>query len=163
MRAASDTSPISALAYIGHLSLLKSQFAEIWIPTAVSNELKLHPDPAAVASIQTALREGWIQEASPSGSHLLAVLSLHLHRGEAEVIALAADIKADIVLMDEQEGRQFAAQAGFSVTGVLGILLHAKLNGDIPSLKQNIQLLRSKAHFFINPSLEAKILSAAGE
>ena len=76
---------------------------------------------------------------------------------------MAADIKADIVLMDEQEGRQFAAQAGFSVTGVLGILLHAKLNGDIPSLKQNIQLLRSKAHFFINPSLEAKILSAAGE
>src|SRR5690242_14059391 len=121
MRAVSDTSPISALAYIGHLSLLKSQFSEVWIPTGVSNELKLHPDPAAAMSIQTALQAGWIQEASPSGSHLLAVLSLHLHRGEAEVIALAADIKADIVLMDEQEGRQFAAQAGFAVTGVLGI------------------------------------------
>lgn len=94
MRAVSDTSPISALAYIGRLSLLKSQFSEIWIPVAVSDELKLHPEPAAAASIQAAIRENWIRPASASATHLLAVLTLHLHRGEAEVIALAADIRS---------------------------------------------------------------------
>jgi len=50
MRAVSNTSPVSSLASIGRLSLLKSQFSDIWIPTAVSNELTLHPDPVALAS-----------------------------------------------------------------------------------------------------------------
>jgi len=148
MRAASDTSPISALAFIGRLSLLKLQFSEVWIPTAVSDELQRHPDPVAAASIQTAMQENWIRHASPTRSHFLNVLSLHLHRGEAEAIALAADIQADVVLMDEQEGRQFAVHAGLSVTGVLGILLRAKLKGNIPALKPEIQLLRTKARFF---------------
>lgn len=163
MRAVSDTSTISGLAYIGRLFLLRAQFSEIWIPTAVSDELKGHPDPVAATSIQTALREHWIQQASPSESHLLAVLTVHLHRGEAEVIALATDIKANIVLIDEQEGRQFASQVGLAVTGALGILLRAKLKGDIQSLKSEMQLLRSKARFFIASSLEARMLSAAGE
>src|SRR5436309_5601117 len=95
MRAVSDTSPISALAYIGRLSLLKSQFSETWIPTAVSEELKLHPDPTAVAAVQNAMQENWIRTTSTSRSHFLNVLMLHLHRGEAEAIALAAEIQAD--------------------------------------------------------------------
>jgi len=104
MRAVSDTSPISALASIGRLSLLKSQFSEIWIPTAVSDELRLHPDPAALLSIEAADREKWIQSASLSNSHLLDILSLHLDRGEAEAIVLATDMKVDVVLIDEREG-----------------------------------------------------------
>jgi predicted nucleic acid-binding protein len=163
MLAVSDTFTISALASIGRLSLLKSQFSNIWIPTAVSEELKLHPDAVARASIETAVREKWIQLASASTSRLLSILSLHLHLGEAEVIALATDIKADVVLIDEQEGREMAAHIGLSVIGVLGILLRAKLNGEIPALKPEIVALRANARFFIASSLEAKILSAAGE
>src|SRR5277367_5829206 len=109
MRAVSNTSPISNLALIGHLSLLKAQFSEIWIPPAVLRELEAHPDSAALAAIPQALREKWIQTAGPTQSPFLSVLSPHLHRGEAEAIALAADIGADIVIIDEQEGRQFAA------------------------------------------------------
>ncbi|HXJ95855.1 MAG TPA: DUF3368 domain-containing protein [Terriglobia bacterium] len=68
-----------------------------------------------------------------------------------------------MVLIDEQEGRQLAAQAGLSVTGVLGILLRAKQSGHIPALRPEIQSLRHKARFFIAPLLEAKLLAAAGE
>ena len=39
MLVASNTSPISNLAIIGRLSLLRSQFREIWIPVAVQSEL----------------------------------------------------------------------------------------------------------------------------
>lgn len=163
MRAVSNTSPISALAQIGRLSLLKSQFSEILIPTAVSDELKLHPDPAAAAVIQTAVKQNWIRIASPPSSHLLNVLMLQLHRGEAEAIALAAEIQAGVVLIDEQEARRLATQLGLNVTGVLGVLLRAKLKGDIPLLKPEIQALRTKARFFISPHLEASILLAAGE
>jgi hypothetical protein len=46
---------------------------------------------------------------------------------------------------------------------VLGILLRAKLDGQIPALKPEIQSLRNKAKFFIAPLLEAQVLAAASE
>ncbi len=99
----SNTSPLSSLAVIGRLSLLRSQFSEIWIPIAVFQELDAHPDPAALAAIQAAIREKWIQLASPAPSQLLSVLSVYLHRGEAEAIALAADLKAEAVILPSSQ------------------------------------------------------------
>lgn len=163
MRAVSNTSPLSNLAVIGRLDLLKLQLSEIWIPDSVLKELRAHPDPVAQAAIQDALGEGWVRCGSPAASPLLSLLSLHLHRGEAEAIALAADLHADVVIIDEQEGRELAAQAGLQVIGVLGILLRAKREGQIPALKPEIQSLRKKGKFFIAPFLEAKVLAAAGE
>ena len=148
MRAVSDTSPLSNLAAIGRLPLLQSQFSEIWI-AAVRQELDAHLDAAVLRAIQAALRENWIRCASPAASPLLNVLSMHLHRGEAEAIALAADLKVDVIIIDEQEGRELAAHAGLYVTGLLGILLRAKRNGNIPGLEPEIQALRAKARFFI--------------
>jgi len=55
MLAVSNTSPISNLASIGRLELLKSQFSELWIPDAVAEELAAHPDPVARAMIQNAI------------------------------------------------------------------------------------------------------------
>jgi len=88
---------------------------------------------------------------------------LQLHRGEAEAIALATDLNADFVLIDEQEGRQLASRTGLAVTGVLGVLLRAKRAGEIPSVKPEMDLLRAKANFFVSSALETKILTAAGE
>jgi uncharacterized protein len=143
--------------------LLQSQFSEIWIPAAVSQELGAHPDPVALTAIRGAMNEAWIKQASMPASRLADVLALHLHRGEAETIALATDLKAEIVIVDEQEGRKVAVAMGLQVTGVLGILLRAKHLGEIPALKPEIESLRNKARFFIAPSLEAKLVAAAGE
>jgi len=91
------------------------------------------------------------------------MLLAQLHRGEAEAIALAAERRADITLIDEQEGRALAAQAGQTVTGVIGVLLRAKLSGAIPAMKPEIEALRSKARFFLSASLEKSVLESAGE
>ena len=163
MLAVSNTSPISNLAFIGHLNLLKLQFGTLWIPDAVAAELAVHPNPVALAAIQKAIRNQWIKTAAPQHSTLLSVLLASLHKGEAEAIVLACDLKSDIVLIDEQEGRQFARQAGLPVTGVLGVLLRAKLAGHIPAVKPEIQALRHKARFFIARPLEAAVLSSTGE
>ena len=136
---------------------------ELWIPDAVALELRLHPDPAAIQRIEEALHEGWIRVATRRESPLLRILELQLHAGEAETIALGIDLGADIVLIDEQEGRQFAARTGLCVTGVLGILLRAKGAGDIPAIKPEIDRLRSRAGFFVSGLLESQILAAAGE
>lgn len=163
MRAVSNTSPISNLASIGRLALLKSQFSALWIPDAVVAELTAHPDPIAQTAIQTALRDQWMQIGTPRDSGLLRLLLSQLHRGEAEAIALATDLKADMVLIDEQEGRQLASKTGLAVTGVLGVLLRAKRGGEIPAVKPEMDLLRSKARFFVSLALEKRILTAAGE
>ena len=163
MRTVSNTSPLSNLASIGRLDLLRTQFSEILIPQAVMRELSAHLDPAALALLQTAMRDQWIKPTVTSDSHLLKVLLLHLHAGEAEAISLAAELQADIVLIDEQEGRQFARQASLSVVGVLGILLRAKRSGDLAVIRPEIDALRNKARFFISALLESKVLRAAGE
>ncbi len=163
MLAVSNTSPISNLASIGQLHLLKLQFSTLWIPVAVAEELAAHPDPAALIAIQTALRDEWIRIATPEDSTLLNVLSASLHTGEAEAIRLACDLKANVVLIDEQEGRQFARRAGLFVTGVLGVLLRAKRDGEIAAVKPALQMLREKAGFFIAAGLEAQVLLSAGE
>lgn len=163
MLAVSNTSPISNLAHIGRLDLLKSQVSVVWIPTEVSAELSAHPYPAALARINRAIHDQWIQVKPPSESPLKAMLLQQLHRGEAEAIALAIDLHADIILIDELEGRALAGQAGLSVSGTLGVLLRAKFSGKIAAVKPEIDLLRSKAHFFLSTALETKVLIAAGE
>jgi uncharacterized protein len=163
MLAVSNTSPISNLASIGRLELLKSQFSALWVPAAVAGELIAHPDPVAQNLIQRAIQDQWIKVGKVEDSRLLRLLLLQLHQGEAEAIAFATELKADMVLIDEQEGRQLASRTGLTVTGVLGILLRAKRAGALTAVKPEIDLLRSKAHFFIAVPLEARILSAAGE
>jgi uncharacterized protein len=94
---------------------------------------------------------------------LLRSLLTQLHLGEDEAIALATSSDACVLLIDELEGRRIASQLGCAVTGVLGILLRAKTDGKISSLRQEIYNLRTKAKFFISRALESRILLAAGE
>ena len=65
--------------------------------------------------------------------------------------------------MDEKRGRTAARAVGLTVAGVLGELLHAKLQGRLPVLKPELEQLRTQAGFFIDPAIEKFILSQAGE
>lgn len=157
MLAVSNTSPISNLAATDRLLLLKSQFSTVSTPDAVANELATHPDPVAREAIQNAIREGWLRIEPVQDSPV----ATSLRRGRGYCARHGP--QADIVLIDEQEGRQLASKAGLAVTGVLGVLLRARRKGDIAAIKAEIDLLRSKARFFVSPLLEAKVLVAAGE
>jgi uncharacterized protein len=163
MLAVSNTSPLSNLAFIGRLALLKDLVSIVWIPSAVAQELKSHPDPVAIAALEAAIQDQWIRVASAKDTRLKSMLLNQLHRGEAEAIALAADLKADLILIDEQEGRGLAEQAGLTVTGTLGVLLRAKRSGHISAVKPEIQALRVKARFFLSAALEASVLASTGE
>jgi len=70
MLAVSNTSPISNLASIGRLELLKAQFSTVWIPDAAANELAVHPDPAARDAIQAAIRDKWVRVQTTKMSRL---------------------------------------------------------------------------------------------
>jgi predicted nucleic acid-binding protein len=90
-------------------------------------------------------------------------LPFRLDPGEAAAIALACQIKADVLLMDEKRGREAARQSGLVVAGVLGELIHAKLAGWIPNVRNEIQKLRLDAGFFMDATVEKFILSQVAE
>ena len=163
MLVASDTSPISNLAIVGRLKLLRTQFEEIWIPGAAESELQGLPHASALANIQEARREGWIKPRVIGDDHIVRLLESGLGRGEAEATALGIELPADLVLLDERDGRSAAKRIGLRVTGVLGVLLRAKHRGEISSLKRELLELRSRARFFIASRLEDEVPRIAGE
>ena len=67
----------------------------------------------------------WVEVLSPKSSLVLGQLDL----GESEAIALAAEVHADVVLMDEQAGRQEAVRRGLKVAGTLSVLDEAEQAG----------------------------------
>ncbi len=126
MRAVSNSSPLSNLAIIGRLDLLKRRYGEVRIPPAVAAELSQLSHPVARTRLTEALAEGWLVVAEPPSKP--AKLAFPLDPGEAQAIALAVDLRADILLIDERRGRAAARSVEITVAGVLGELLQARGN-----------------------------------
>ena len=163
MQVFSNTSPLCNLAMIGQLSLLWRFYAQVTIPQAVWMELEELDHEAARDSLEDARSAGLIQILPVLNDAMVRLLSEDLHLGESEAIALAYEQKAELLLMDEHDGRAAAQRLGLHLTGVLGILRRAKLEGLIPSLQSEITRLRQEAHFFIAPKLEEALLHSVGE
>ena len=162
MPVVSNTSPISNLAIIGHLDLIREQLGSIIIPPGVRSELQRHPAGAARTAIEKAITDGWLC-VKPIAGKVPGELAENLDLGEAEALTLAIELKASLVLLDESSARQHAGSLGLSFTGVLGILRHAKQTGRIASLSDPIARLRKQARFFIGPALEKALLTSVGE
>jgi uncharacterized protein len=162
MLAVSNTSPLSNLAIIGRLEFLQRRYGFVRIPPAVAEELAALTHLAGAQRIQAALAERWLvverlQETS------LPQLTFALDPGETSAIALALQLKADVLLLDEKRGRIAARHCGLAVAGVLGELLHARHAGWIPNVRDEIQRLRLEARFFVDAGVEQFILSQVGE
>lgn len=78
------------------MDLLLDQFQEVSIPRAVEAELQSVPDRDVRTAIDEAKRRGWLKLLPASDAALVSLLSLELHPGEAEAIALALEMKANI-------------------------------------------------------------------
>lgn len=162
MLVVSNTSPLSNLALIGRLELLREQLGTISIPPGVRTELSFHPHAAARSALEQALAERWLRVVPFVGAVPIELASA-LDLGEAEVLTLALERKADLVLLDESAARLKARQLGLAHTGVLGVLRQARQTKHIASLKTEILRLRAEARFFISPALERRLLISVGE
>lgn len=159
----SNTSPILNLAIIGQLDLLRQQFAEVLIPSAVRAELKPETTFPGATAVQQALQAEWLRVAELKDVHLARALALDLDEGEAAAIALALELGAKRILMDEHDGRIKAKALGLQPIGLLGVLLHAKRDGALDSIQAAMQALREQAGFFIADDLFDQVLREAGE
>lgn len=92
---AANTTPIIALALISRLDLLQRLYGEVVIPPAVRDEV-FAGGPAGIGSAEVRAAT-WLRVISlqdPRRADLLA----DLDRGEAEVIALAQELDAGLVI-----------------------------------------------------------------
>lgn len=85
-----------------------------------------------------------------------------LDRGEAEVLALAEEREARLVVLDEKKARRFAARLGIPKTGTLGLLLLAKEERLIDSLRPWLDQLQASG-LHLGSDLVQKTLELAGE
>jgi predicted nucleic acid-binding protein len=86
-----------------------------------------------------------------------------LDAGEANAIALALELQADDLLIDERLGRQEAVRLGLSIIGILGILLVAKKRSLIPQVQPVMDALINQAGFHVSPQLYQRVLDLAQE
>src|SRR3972149_797110 len=70
-----------------------------------------------------------------SGPIALKVLESNLEAGESEAICLYEEIDANLLIIDDLEGRRVAERLGINITGTLGILLLAKREKFIDAIK----------------------------
>ncbi len=158
MPVVSNTSPILNLAIIGEISLLRDQFGEILIPGAVLEELRVEENLPGSQGVHDAIKAGWIRIETVKQDPLVRAMQRDLDKGEAEAIALAMQVNAGWVLMDERDGRKAAKSMKLKVVGVLGILLKARREGRLRSLKQAMDRLREKAGFYVKADIYSEII-----
>jgi predicted nucleic acid-binding protein len=163
MTVVSNTSRPSNLATIGRLDLLREQFGVVLIPEAVSRELDSLQHAAGGAAIRQALADHWLEVVAVTNPQLVRAYEERLDAGEAEAIALAFERSANLLLMDEADGRETAVAAGVRVQGALGVLRKARQTDRISSLLDELRRLRAEAHFFVDTALEQELLKAVGE
>lgn len=160
----SNTSPISNLAMIGRLELLRIVYGAVVIPKAVRGELETLGHAGAQTAIRDAELAGWLttEAVSDQGQGIARAVSEELDPGEAEAIALALEREGRLV-MDELDGRSVARRLGIPVRGVLWVLRKGKEVGVVSSLKGELERLRTEAHFWISSRLESEWLRESGE
>ena len=119
-RVIANTTPLIALANIDRLELLRELYGSIIIPQAVMDEIIREP------AKQRVRRAIWIKVESIQDVSQKDAFRARLHTGEVEVMILAREQKADLVIIDDDAAKKTAKFLGLNVTGTLGVLLKSK-------------------------------------
>jgi len=160
MRVVCDTSPLILLSKIRRLDLLAELYEEVIIPASVMDEVGAKPGKEA-EQIQALLQSQKFQPWKAT-KRALEGFPPDLGEGEREAIALALETKADLVVLDDQQGRCVARERGLSVTGTVGILIEARERGIIPSVRRELDRL-IEAGMWIDEVFYHRILQEFGK
>jgi predicted nucleic acid-binding protein len=151
----SDTSPLLNLALIDRLDLLESQFSRVTVPQQVWDELTDGED--GLEPLRELRETGVLHLVEVERSDLFVELFHELDLGETAAICYAVEEDADLVLLDERDGRRVARRHDLNVTGVIGILLRGANTGQV-DMEHELDALRD-AGFWISDDLYSQILS----
>jgi uncharacterized protein len=155
-----NTGPLLALLITDQVDVLRHIFKEVIIPETVHDEIL---DGGAINSGLSNYRAiTWINVMSLSNPPD-PLLMTSLDAGEAAVIRLAMELKADFTLIDERKARKIARTIyGQKVIGSARILVEAKRLGLIENVSVILQRMRDGGYWLGDSIVEA-VISEAGE
>lgn len=138
-----NSTPLIALFKVGKLDLLQKLFGEILIPEAVFRELtEKGKDKLGAKEIKDAK---WIKSKEIQNKVAKKFLLSELDEGESEVIILAEELKADLVVMDERAGITIIdGRLKIEVIETIGVLSIAKELRLISEIKPLLDEMRAK-------------------
>ncbi len=145
----SDTSCLIILTSIGELELLHKLYGQITTTLDIA------------AEYGEALPE-WVEIMTVTDKSKQLLLELQIDKGESSAIALALEIPDSMIILDDGKARRIASQLGIIYTGSIGVIVKAKLQGFIPSIKPTIAKIK-QAGFRLSPEIELQALKQAKE
>jgi len=148
-----DTTPLNYLVLIEQSEILPQLYHRVFIPPAVGEEFQRPETPPAVRA--------WIAQ-PPTWLEIRRVerrpepALRNLGAGEREAIALAEELHADRLIMDDRAARRVATQRKLTVIGTLGVLVEAAERGlvDLPDAIARLQ----QTTFYVSPEVVEPLL-----
>ncbi len=144
-----DTSCLIILSKIGELDLLNKLYGEIITTKEIAEEFG-YPLP------------NWFLVMNVTDKYKQKILELQIDKGESSVIALALEIQNCTLIIDDFKARKIAHNLGITYTGTLGIIIKAKLNQRISSIKPYLEKIKN-TNFRITSEIENQALYEADE
>jgi len=145
----SDTSCLIILTNIGELDLLRRTYGSIVTTVEIAIEFG-EPLPE------------WVTIENVLDKQKQQLLEMQIDKGESSAIALALETPESTVILDDYRARKIAEQLGVNYTGTIGVIIRAKINGVIPSIKP-VLLKIKETDFRLSAEIERQALLAAGE
>jgi predicted nucleic acid-binding protein len=145
----SDTSCFIILTNIGELELLHKIYGQIITTADIATEYgEILPE--------------WVKILAVKDKNLQQLLEMQIDKGESSAIALALETPGCTIILDDYKARKIAQQLGLTFTGTVGIIIKAKLNGIIPSIKPLLEKIK-KTDFRLSAEIELQALKEANE
>jgi predicted nucleic acid-binding protein len=145
----SDTSCFIILTNISELELLHRVYGQIITTLDIATEYgETLPE--------------WIEIVTVKDKYRQQLLEMQIDRGESSAIALALETPDSTIILDDYKARKIADQLGLIFTGTIGVIIKAKLNGIIPSIKPLLEKIK-QTDFRLSPDIELQALKEAGE
>lgn len=145
----SDTSCFIILSNIGELDLLQKVYGQIITTIEIATEFgEQLPD--------------WVSIHPVADKYRQQLLEMQIDKGESSAIALALETPDCTIILDDFKARKIANQLDLHITGTIGVIVRAKLNGIVPSIKPILQKIK-EADFRLSIEIELFALKEAGE
>jgi len=145
----SDTSCFIILTNIGELELLHKLYVEILTTVDIATEYgETLPQ--------------WVNIVMVKDKYRQQLLEMQIDKGESSAIALALETPDSTIILDDYKARKIASQLGLIFTGTIGVIIKAKLNGIIPSIRPLLEKIK-QTDFRLSTEIELQALKEANE
>lgn len=132
----SDTSCFIVLTKIEELDLLQKVYGQITTTIDIATEFgETLPE--------------WVEIYSVVDKKRQQLLELRIDRGESSAIALALETPDCTLILDDYKARLIAERLGINITGTIGVIVKAKLQGIIPSIKPILEKIKKRTSNYL--------------